>query len=64
MVKKKGKRERKQQQHFLKLRQRATGQRLDIRNPCTRHNPLSSDNTAGQQMLTNYPTQRKNEGSR
>ena len=29
----------------------------------TRYNPLSSDNTAGQQMLTNYPTQRKNERS-
>ena len=35
--------------------------RLDTRNPCTRYNPLSSDNnTAGQQMLMNYPTQRKN----
>ena len=67
MVKKKGKRERKQhQQNFLKERrgkycQRATGQKLDTRNPCT----LSSDNnTAGQQTLTNYPTQRKNERSR
>ena len=31
----------------------------------TRYNPLSSDNnTAGQQTLTNYPTQRKNERSR
>ena len=40
--------------------QRATGQRLDTRNPCTRYNPLGSDNnTAGQQTLTNYPTQRK-----
>ena len=28
----------------------------------TRYNPLSSDNNrAGQQMLTNYPLQRKNE---
>ena len=33
------------------------------RNPCTRYNPLSSDNTAGQRMLTNYPTLRKNERS-
>ena len=42
-----------------------TGQRLDTRNSCTRYNPLSSDsNTAGQQTLTKYPTQRKNEGSR
>ena len=39
-------------------------QRLDTRNPCTRYNPLSSDNTAGQQRLTNNPTQRKNERSR
>ena len=40
-------------------------QRLDTRNPCTRYNPLSSDiNTAGQQTLTNYTTQRKNERSR
>ena len=31
----------------------------------TRYDPLSSDNnTAGQQTLTNYPTQRKNERSR
>ena len=31
----------------------------------TRYNALSSDNnTAGQQTLTNYPTQRKNERSR
>ena len=42
---------------------RATKQRLDTRNPCTQYNPLSSDNTAGHQMLTNYPTQRKNERS-
>ena len=39
--------------------QRATWQRLDTRNPCTWYNPLSTDNnTAGQQTLTNYPTQR------
>ena len=25
----------------------------------TRYNPLSSDNTAGQQTLTNYPTQKE-----
>ena len=32
-------------------------------NPCTRYNPLSSDNnTAGQQTLMNYPPQRKNDG--
>ena len=38
------------------------GQRLDTRNPCTRYNPLSSNsNMVGQQTLTNYPTQRKNE---
>ena len=31
----------------------------------TQYNPLSSDNNmAGQQTLTNYPTQRKNERSR
>ena len=43
----------------------ANEKRLDTRNPCTRYNPLSSDNnTAGQQTLTNYPTQRKNERSR
>ena len=29
----------------------------------TRYNPLSSDNTAGQQTLRNYPTQKKNERS-
>ena len=41
-----------------------SGQRLDTCNPCTRYNPLSSDNNmAVQQMLTNYPTQRKNERS-
>ena len=45
--------------------QRATGQRLDTRNPCTRYNPLSSDNsTAGQQTITNYTRQRKIERSR
>ena len=33
--------------------------------PCTRYNPLNSDNNAaGQQTLTNYPTRRKNERSR
>ena len=36
--------------------QRATWQRLDTHNPCTRCNPLSSDNnTAGQQTLTRLP---------
>ena len=45
--------------------QPATGQRLDTHNPFTQYNPLSSDNnTAGQQTLTNYPTQRKTERAR
>ena len=44
--------------------QRATGQRLDTRNPWTRSNSLSSDNMAGQQTLMNYPTQKKNEWAR
>ena len=67
MVKKKGKRERKQ--HFLKRKKRqamspSNGTKADTHNPCTQYNPLSSDNnTAGQQMLMNYPTQRKNEQS-
>ena len=68
MVKKKGEREKKQQQHFLKRKRRqvmSVSNGLDTRNPCTRYNPLSSDNnTAGQQTLTNYSTQRKNERSR
>ena len=43
----------------------SNGTKAGTRNPCTRYNPLSSDNnTAGQKTLTNYPTQRKNERSR
>ena len=68
MVKTKGQRERKQQ-HFLKRKRRqvmsASNGTKAAHNPCTRYNPLSSDNnTAGQQTLTNYPNQRKNERSR
>ena len=39
--------------------QRATWQRLDTCNPCTRYNPLSSDNNiVGQQTLTRLPPSR------
>ena len=67
MVKTKGQRERKQQ-HFLKRKKRqvmsaSKGTKADTRNPCTRHNPLSSDNNmAGQQMLMNYLTQERMSG--
>ena len=60
---------RKQQQHFLKRKRRqvmsVSNRTKAARNLCTQYNPLSSDNnTAGQQTLMNYPTQRKNERSR
>ena len=72
MVKKKGKRDRKQQQLTLFEKKEEANNVSEQRDKgwihvirvSTRYNPLSSDNTAGQQTLTNYPTQRKNERSR
>ena len=69
MVKKKGKRERKTTTLSEKKEEASNvSEQRDkgwIYVPCTRYNPLRSDNnTAGQQTLTNYPTQRKNERSR
>ena len=60
MVKKKGKREKKQQ-HFLK---RKRGQLMSVSNGTKAgYSDNSDNNTAGQQMLMNYPTQRRNERS-
>ena len=58
-MKKKGKRERKQQQHFLKRK----GRQVMSASNGTKAG-YSDNNTAGQQTLMNYPTQRKNERSR
>ena len=55
MVKKMGKKEKITTLSEKKEEASNPGQRLDTRNPCTRYNPLSSDNTAGQQTLTNTP---------
>ena len=72
MMKKKGKRERKTTTTTLSEKkeeasnvneQRVKGW-IHVIRVSTRYNPLSSDNTAGQQTPTNYPTQRKNERSR
>ena len=69
MVKKKGKREKttlseKKEEASNVSEQRDKGW-IHVIRVSTRYNPLSSDNnTAGQQTLTNYPTQRKNERSR
>ena len=69
MVRKKGKREKttlseKKEEASNVSEQRDKGW-IHVIRVSTRYNPLSSDNnTAGQQTLTNYPTQRKNEQSR
>ena len=71
MVKKKGKREKttttlseKKEEASNVSEQRDKGW-IHVIRVSTRYDPLSSDNnTAGQQTLTNYPTQRRNERSR
>ena len=70
MVKKNGKREKtttlseKKEEASNVNEQRDKGW-IHVIHVSTQYNPLSSDNNmAGQQTLTNYPTQRKNEQSR
>ena len=63
MVKKNGKKEEKTTTTLSEKKEEASNVR-EQRDKGWIHVIRSSDNTAGRQTLTNYPTQRKNERSR